>query len=95
MGGKGSGLRLFVRKGDQIHSLELSQGAQICPLLRDDDCEPFLEEDLAPELSLCEQDDVFAPALEKLLFYRAPCPQRESARSGETRSVLTRDQMPR
>jgi len=55
----------------------------------------FMEEDLTPGLSLHEQDFVFALALEKLLFYSTDCPWRESTRSRETRSVLTRDQTPR
>lgn len=42
MGGKEPELGLFIRKGDQVQSPQLSQGSQICPLLRDDDCEPGL-----------------------------------------------------
>lgn len=38
IGGKRPGLGLFVRKGGQIQSLELSQASQICCLLHDDDC---------------------------------------------------------
>lgn len=37
IGGKGPGLRLFVRKGGQIQFLQLSQGSQICHLLHDND----------------------------------------------------------
>lgn len=40
IGGKEPGLRLFVSKGGQIQSLQLSQGSQICRLLHDNDCKP-------------------------------------------------------
>lgn len=96
-GGKGPGLRVFIRdtksspyscpKDPRFVLSFMTMTVSLVSI--------FLEEDLTPGLSLCEQDVVFALALEKLLFYSAPCPQRESARSGETRSVLTRDQMPR
>lgn len=42
MGVKGPGLWLFVRKGDQAQTLQLSQVSQICPVLHEDDHEPAL-----------------------------------------------------
>lgn len=80
MGGKGAGLRLFVRKGGQTQSLQPSQGSQICCLLHDNDCKPsvsFPEGGPHTDPPLCEQGVVFALVLETLLL------QRESARSGE------------
>lgn len=91
MGGKGSGLGLFVRKGScpKDPRFVLSLTTMTVSLLF-----VFMVEDLKPGFSLYKQDVISAPVLEKLLFRSSPCPQRENTRSGETRSVLTRDQTP-
>lgn len=71
VGGKGPGLRLFVSKGGQTQSLQLSQGSQICHILHNHHCKPgvyFLKENLTVGAPLHEQDVVLALVAENLLL---------------------------
>lgn len=90
-------LRLFIRKGDQIQSLQQCQGSQICPLLHDDDCGPGLyfsgEGPDAGSFSLWAGCRV-CPSVREITVSQHCLPSERKHQSAESRSVLTRDQMP-